>query len=213
MNCDEFRAAVLAGEEDGSTAAHLESCPACRSRTASLRGMQDVLGQPVLWEEPSPELGSQVSALIGSARNSAVSEGSRGRRWWLVGAAAVLLAMVVGSLVLTGGPAPDWEAALPATDRAPNATAVVQGWNEAAGTRMVLDVDGLAPAPDGYMYEFWLSDGPRHISAGTFRSGGQVELWAGVRRADFPRLWITLEPLDEDESPSEHTLLDSGYRG
>lgn len=213
MNCDEFRATVLAGEEDGSTAAHLDSCPACRSQTASLRGMRDVLSEPIVWEEPSPELGSQVAALVGSVHRTAAPERPGRSRLWLVAVAAVVLAVVSGSFVLAGGSGPDWEAALPATDRAPNAVAVVRGWNEAAGTRMVLDVEGLAPAPDGYVYEFWLSDGPRHISAGTFRSGGQVELWAGVFRANYPRLWVTLEPLDEDESPSPETLLDTGYQG
>jgi hypothetical protein len=75
---------------------------------------------------------------------------------------------------------------------------------------MLLSVDGLEGAPDGYVYEFWLSEGPLHISAGTFTASGDIELWSGVSRADFPRLWVTLEPLDEDESPSSHTVLDTG---
>ena len=75
---------------------------------------------------------------------------------------------------------------------------------------MVVAIEGLNPAPDGFVYEFWLSDGPVHISAGTFHSDGEIELWSGVSRADFPRLWITLEPLDEDESPSGNTVLDTG---
>jgi hypothetical protein len=75
---------------------------------------------------------------------------------------------------------------------------------------MLLSVDCLKPAPPGFTYEMWLSDGPVHISAGTFRTGGEVKLWAGVPRSDFPRLWVTLEPLDEDSSPSVATVLDTG---
>jgi hypothetical protein len=74
---------------------------------------------------------------------------------------------------------------------------------------MLLTVDGLERAPDGYVYEFWLSQGPLHISAGTFTASGEIELWSGVPRAAFPRLWVTLEPLDEDESPSGQTVLDT----
>jgi len=210
MNCEEFRVAVLAGEEDGSTAAHVDSCPACRSQAASLRGMRDVLAEPIVWEEPSPELGSHVAALIGTARRTSDPEAKSRSRLWLVAVAAAVLAVVVGSVAMMQRSAPDWEIALPATERAPTAVAVIRGWNEEAGTRMELEVEGLAPAPAGYTYEFWLSNGPRHVSAGTFRSEGQVELWAGVTRADFPRLWVTLEPLDEDESPSPETVLDTG---
>jgi hypothetical protein len=124
-------------------------------------------------------------------------------------AAAALLAAFVGLYAIAGPNAPDWEVAVPGTDLAPGATAMVSGWNTDSGTRMVVEVDGLTPAPAGYMYEFWLSNGPIHISAGTFRSPGEVELWSGVARAAFPRLWITLEPIDEDESPSGQTVLDT----
>ena len=77
---------------------------------------------------------------------------------------------------------------------------------------MLLAVNGLDPAPDGYIYEFWLSDGPRYVSAGTFRAGGVVELWVGVSRRDFPRMWVTLEPIDTDAGPSSATVLDTGYQ-
>jgi hypothetical protein len=214
MNCEEFRASVLAGEENAAGVAHLESCASCRSQIGRLREMQSTLGDPLLWEEPSPELGDQIEVLIGSAtRSEDETAPARPHWWWAIAAAVAAIVVAVGSLIVAGGPAPDWEIALPATGLAPNAAATVSGWNEEAGTRMLLDVDGLDPAPQGYMYEFWLSDGPVHISAGTFRSGGAVELWAGVHRADFPRLWVTLEPIDDDESPAAATVLDTGYSG
>lgn len=212
MNCDEFRAAILAGEANERTAGHAEACPACRSHVDELKELHLVLAEPALWDEPSPELGSRVESLIGAAATGGAAgtfAGSKRRRLWAAAVAAAVI-LIVSSAVAMRGDDPDWEVALPATELAPNASASVSGWNEAAGTRMVVHIEGLDPAPAGYMYEFWLSDGPLHISAGTFRSGGNVELWSGVARASFPRLWVTLEPIDEDESPSPATVLDTG---
>jgi len=214
MNCDEFRSAVLGGQEDESTRAHEATCAACHSHTADLRAAAAALADPVVWEEPSPELGAQIEALIGSAAKRgdgpAVSSPKWRPRWIAVAGIAASLIVVLAVFGLSRSPAPDWEVALPATDLAPGAVSTVQGWNEDSGTRMIVAIEGLAPAPDGFVYEFWLSDGPIHISAGTFRTGGEIELWSGVSRADFPRLWITLEEVDEDESPSRHTVLDTG---
>jgi hypothetical protein len=112
--------------------------------------------------------------------------------------------------IAIGSPSPDWVVSMPGTDLAAQASSTVSGWNTDSGTRMLLSIEGLDPAPDGYVYELWLSKGPVHVSAGTFTAAGDVELWAGVTRADFPRLWVTLEPLDEDESPSRSTVLDTG---
>lgn len=211
MNCDEFRAAVLGGDEDELTAVHEAGCVTCRLRASDLRTAFGAMSSPAVWEEPARELGGQVGALIGVAAGRGNDEAvlvDRSEHKWLVAvgiAAAVVL--LVGLFALNRSPAPDWEVALPGTDLAPNATGTVQGWNEASGTRMVVAIEGLAPAPNGFVYELWLSSGPIHVSAGTFHSGGEIELWSGVTRADYPRLWITLESVDEDESPSGETVL------
>ena len=212
MNCEEYRAAVLAGEETDASRIHRQECPACRSHHDDLVEMRRALSDPGLWEEPSPELGIQIDALINHAADGDWRKQSTGHLGWWAALAVAVAALIVGigSFLALREPAPDWEIALPATDQAPNAVAQVRGWNTDSGTRMVLEVEGLAPAPEGFMYEFWLSEGPLHISAGTFRTGGEIELWAAVRRADFPRLWVTLEPIDEDESPYPTTVLDTG---
>lgn len=211
MNCDEFRAAVLAGDEDAETHRHEEGCPVCRALGGELRAAHRSLADPIVWEEPSAELKEQVMTLIGNAADPRAAN-RRGLSWgWLATAAVVaVMAITAGLIGLTRADSPDWEVALPATELAPNAIATVSGWNEEAGTRMIVDIAGLAPAPAGSFYEFWLSDGPIHISAGTFQTSGVIELWSGVARADYPRLWITLEPIDEDESPTNHTVLDTG---
>lgn len=209
MNCDEFRAQYLAGEDDESTAAHLAECAACRSRREDLEGDRTALMDPAIWEEPPPELENQVVALIVGNRGRGPVRGGRLERWVRPLAAAAVVVVAVGLYGLLQTPSPDWEVAMPGTDLAPLAASTVAGWNTDAGTRMILAVEGLSPAPDGYVYEFWLSDGPLHISAGTFTADGEIELWSGVSRADFPRLWVTLEPLDDDESPSGQTVLDT----
>ena len=128
----------------------------------------------------------------------------------VAGVAAVAL-LVAGSWALLRSPAPDWEVALPGTEHAPEAMGVVRGWNVAGGsTRLTLEVSGLDPAPAGTFYEFWFSEGSRHISSGTFTVADGTEMWVGVARKDFPRLWITLEPIDDDESPSGLTVMDTG---
>lgn len=209
MNCDEFRAQYLAGENGDATDAHLTGCAACRSRHPDLEAGRIALMDPAIWEEPPPELQDQVIALIAGNQSRAPTGVGRLERWVRPLVAAAVVVVAVGLYGVLRSPSPDWEVAMPGTDLAPLATSTVAGWNTDAGTRMILAVKGLDPAPDGFVYEFWLSDGPLHISAGTFSADGEIELWAGVTRAEFPRLWVTLEPLDDDESPSGHTVLDT----
>lgn len=209
MNCDEFRAQYLAGEDDEATGAHLAGCGACRSRQADLEAGRRALSDPAIWEEPPPELENQVVALITGNHNRNTAGVGRPERWIRLLAAAAAVLVVVGLYEVLRPPSPDWEVVMPGTSLAPLATSTVTGWNTQSGTRMVLAVDNLDPAPPGYVYEFWLSQGPLHISAGTFTAGGEIDLWTGVTRADFPRLWVTLEPLDDDQSPSGYTVLDT----
>jgi hypothetical protein len=209
MNCDEFRAHYLAGENDAATTEHLAGCAACRSRRADLEAGRRALVDPATWEEPPPELEDQVIALITGNADRTSTGLRRLERWVRPLVAAAVVVVAVGLYGVLRIPSPDWEVAIPGTDLAPLAMSVVAGWNTDAGTRMVVTVEGLDPAPDGFVYEFWLSDGPLHISAGTFSAGGEIELWSGVTRAEFPRLWVTLEPINDDESPSGRTVLDT----
>lgn len=206
MTCEECRVRLLAGDENEEVHRHLESCASCRAERPALESSRMLLGDPSLWEEPEPALGDQVVSLI-----SGVTPTLPRPRWWQATVAvAALAAVVLGSIALFRSPSPDWEVPIPGTDLAPLAMGTVKGWNTDSGTRMLLEVDGLEAAPEGYFYEFWLSEGPVHISAGTFTTAEEVELWAAVARADFPRLWITLEPIDDDESPTRQTVLDTG---
>ena len=209
MNCDESRSLFLASEFTDQVLAHFESCPACRSIRADLETDRITLGDPATWEEPSSELEDQIVALVGGTQRDESRRDGWPQRVVRPLAAAAAVVVVFGLFAVLRTPSPDWEVEMPGTDLAVQATSIVRGWNTEAGTRMILTVDGLDPAPAGYVYEFWLSEGPLHISAGTFAAGGEIELWSGVRRSDFPRLWVTLEPVDDDESPSGTTVLDT----
>lgn len=209
MNCDEFRAQRVAGTDAPEMDAHLAECAACRSQLDSLDAAHEALVDRATWEEPSPELRNQVATLITSAPGAPAEMASPWRRWFRTAAAAAVVVLIIGLAAWLRPTPPHWEVAMPGTDLAPNATSTVAGWNTDRGTRMVLTVRGLDPAPEGFFYEMWLSDGPVHISAGTFTGSGEIELWTGVSRGDFPRLWVTLEPIDENESPTDSTVLDT----
>lgn len=209
MNCDEYRARYLGGEEDGMTGTHLAGCASCRAVHSDLESVRRTLMDPVVWEEPPAELENQIVALISGQRTDEKPGTGWFERWSRPLAAAAVFVVAVGLYAWLRTQPADWEVAMPGTDLAPGATSTVSGWNTEAGTRMIVAVEGLGPAPSGSVYELWLSEGPLHISAGTFTGDGEIEMWSGVSRADFPRLWVTLEPLDEDESPSGHTVLDT----
>jgi hypothetical protein len=210
MKCDDARSAYLAGEATTDQLRHLDTCAQCSAVRIGLDAIGASLTDDMFWAEPPPDFENRLVGLIEG--RSQVPTRARSLRWWgsAAGVAAAVAAAVITVWMVTRSQPADWEVALPGTAEAPYATGVVQGWNEPGGTRLALEVTGLPEAPAGSVYELWLSEGSRHISSGTFVAAERVELWVGVARRDFPRLWITLEPLDEDESPSGVTVMDTG---
>lgn len=212
MRCEDVRAALLAGDTDApeqmAVEAHLAGCRACRADQPFIDRLRTVLASPSLWEEPASDLGDRIVGSLQQRRDSAdsVRVGS-----WVAAAAAVLVLVATGyGLTRFGSSAPDWTVDLALVEPLPNAVAVVDGWVTDTGTRMVIEISGINEAPDGHYYEIWLTalDG-RHVSAGTFTGPGTVTAFAGVRRADFPRLWITLESVDGELGPSSETYFDT----
>lgn len=173
------------------------------------------LDDDALWVVPDADLETSIMAAIADDTGYTASRSrspARRLRWLgpLVAAAAAAAIVFIAS---TGQAEPDWTVALGGTDAAPDASALVSGWNEESGTRVELDITGLAPAPDGFIYELWFSADEVHVSAGTFHGDGtDAILWAGVARGDFPRVWITLEPLDDDPGPGLN-ILDTAVLG
>jgi hypothetical protein len=166
--------------------------------------LKEILSSEAVWVEPPPELGARIQGLAGISQPLGAL---RRLRVWLP-AAVTLLVLVVGAFLTFDRP--DWEIDLVATSEAPLASAVVRGWNEAEGTRLRLEVNGLDHAAPGMYYEIWLtSPAGMHVSGGTFAGDGVVTAIVGVRRGDFPRIWITRESLDDDSGPSPETIFDS----
>lgn len=210
MNCEEFQAEYLSGANGAAATAHLTTCPVCRSEITHLDRIRRDLADPMLWEKPSADLGDRVvESVMAVARPPAHPvAGSRRVRLVSVAAAAVVTVASLGiwQVVSTR---PDWTLELIATAQAPDAAAAVEGWNAETGTRMEIRVDGLPPTGANAYYEVWMTaaDG-RHVSAGSFRSSGTITVWSGVRRSEFPRIWITLEPNDADPTPSRDVVFD-----
>jgi hypothetical protein len=207
MNHDEFRAAYLEGRVGEEEERHLRGCLECRRATPQLDASRAVLSDPTVWDEPPPELRDRVVAAFERERPAPPRAS---RRWLRVAAPAAVVAMAVAAWVVTRPPPPDWTVDLPGVEQAAGAIGTVRGWNVDAGTRMEVEVDDLPAAPAGFVYEFWMSQGRNHVSAGSFLDAGSVELVAGVSRKDFPRLWITLEPLDGNTAPTGAVVLDTG---
>lgn len=223
MTCEEFQRLYLSGqiwsgqswpgEMSSAGEEHLRGCADCQRATPELEVLRARLGDPAVWEPPGSDLRPRVvSAVVGAARPVGVSKRST-RRWWFAGAAAALVIGVVAAsfLVIRGRPADaDWEVSLYANAAVPGAVVSVHGWNIGTGTRLRLDVEGLAPAGPSEYYAIWMSSmNGQHVPAGTFRESGRIDAWSGVTRADFPRIWITLEPDDGDERLTGATVVDT----
>jgi hypothetical protein len=192
---------------------------------AELADLTALLNRAEPWGDPPRELEDRVVAAIAAeagaepaSQPTSLAE-HRSRRTWsasrLLGAAAALVAIVAGVAVLARGSDDDGVAfALEGTEAAPDASATANVSATPAGLKILLNADGLPGAPDGYMYEAWVGDGVLVVSAGTFhlRGGsGVIELWAGVTDRSFQRLWITLEPIDDDADSSGDVRLRGNY--
>jgi hypothetical protein len=169
-----------------------------------------LLDDPAVWAEVPAGMRARVlDAAAGAAatrpphappRHVAPPTVPAWRRPVLLAAAAVVVVClaVAGGLRLVGDePAEGVEVALSGTDEAPAATATARLRDEPAGVAVVLDVDGLPPAPDGTFYEAWLVGDLGKVSAGTFHQRGDqddIQLWLGVDPGDYEAITVTRQP-------------------
>ena len=214
MRCEEARAAMISGADIEPVRQHLATCRVCRSEQPMWARLSSTLASHSLWEEPSPDLSDRILQTVRGHEERSQTERrtqpEHQRTALLAGVAVALLISLVGTFFATRSLAADWEMTLVTSEEHSEATALVRGWSTAMGTRMVVDIVGIEDAPSGSYYEIWMTapDG-RHISAGTFTGSGRVTAFAGVRRADYPRIWITLETADTDLGPSHETYFDT----
>lgn len=206
MTCDELQARYLAEGPETAWEAHLGGCEACRVARPDLDGLRRRLSDPGLWQWPDPALESRVVASIAGAPHAGDAP-ARSRRAWAIAAVAALLTILVG--VVGASTRPDWEVGLEAVAAPPGASAVMHGWNTESGTRLRLEIEGIDSLEQGSYYEIWLTsaDGS-HVSAGTFRSGGTIDAWVAVTRADFPRIRVTVGT-GSDPGPSARVVFDT----
>ncbi|MDH3518414.1 MAG: anti-sigma factor [Acidimicrobiia bacterium] len=204
MRCEEFRAAWLAGERSTAVVDHGKGCAVCRDSVPALDRSAALLSDPAMWEEPSDGAWERISGLIeGSPPPPRAGQVVK----FAVAAMVGLIVSAAGFLAISAERAPDWELDLVAIDSAGSAS--VAGWNTTTGSRMVLMIDGVEEPVAGTYYELWLSDGPRHISAGSFSASGEIELSVAVARRDYPRVWITLEASDGVPGIGGPTVFDT----
>ncbi len=129
----------------------------------------------------------------------------------LAGIAAVLLAVVGVSWVVTREPAPAPVATFrmdPLDDRAPSP---VSGSIVAAdaGQAVDVDLDSLPPPPGGSFYELWLLDldQGRLVSLGPVGPDGTFTVPIAVADGTWPTIDVSIEPADGDPAHSGDSVL------
>ena len=184
---------------------------------------------------PSPDLPADRPAPDRSAPGGPADEGGqtgkvidarhRFRRGGLVlgAAAAVVVVLALGWAVLQSsdpdtGPGGGELVALAPTDLAPpDAAAEADISALGGGTQIILNVEGLPPAPEGFYYEAWLRKSPEvGVSAGTFHlRGGDTEivLWSGVSTEDYPLVTVTLQEEGAGAESSGQVVLAGKVKG
>ena len=212
MTDDERRIRYLAGE---GSADELDP-----QERADLDALLALVADPALWAEPSADLEPRVMAAVaaeqrgthrrepaGSLRANHRSA-SRATRWigpFLAGAAAA--AAVVLGVTFLGRDSGGTTVALAATELAPDATGHAVITEEDSGLRIELHATGLPRREGTEFYQAWLRGESGLVPIGTFHTGDDVVLWAGVSLADFPTLTITKEVVGDQESSGERVLV------
>ena len=97
--------------------------------------------------------------------------------------------------------------ALAATELAPEAAGRAVITEEDSGLRIELHATGLPRREGNEFYQAWLRGESGLVPIGTFHTGDDVVLWAGVTLDDFPTLTITREAVGDQESSGERVLV------
>jgi hypothetical protein len=174
----------------------------------------DLLADPRLWGEPPADIADHVVTVIRS-ENGAVAPDRPATmvpRWTrpaLLGAAAVVALMVAGIVVLSavgGGPGgAQVAAALTPTGLVPEVDGGEAEFTESdSGVAIALDAPTLPRLEGERYYEAWVVTVDEHVvTVGTFRSGSDVLLWAGVDLGDIRAFSITRERAEAGDSAEQ----------
>jgi hypothetical protein len=211
---------LVTGDDAEARAVSVSAWSPDRAQLDRVRGL---LADDAMWAAPPPELIDQIVDRIDKPPASwATVRGGVHRRWALVGGLSAAAALVVALMVTRGmtGTAGDTggrEVAMSGTELAPEASATAHVSETPSGVSIILRVEGLDPAAEGFYYQAWVKGPAGLVAIGTFhvRHGEDVpvELWSGVAAASYPDFTVTLEPEDGDPASSGQRVLTGSISG
>ena len=215
---------LLLGELPPATAVavdrHLAACDPCRRDLAAVAvassALRDISRLPFA---EAPDLPPMRLPADDPDRADLTAPSRRDRRQrsrWLLGAAAVLVALLLGVGAFTIGRDRDAGRGQTVALGAPaagGATAEARMRGAGDDQIMTMTAQGLPRPPAGAYYEVWLvGDGGQELPVGVLAPNGEgvwslpAEVAARYRAID-----VTLEPADGDPSRSDRTVLRGSY--
>lgn len=184
--------------------------------------LASLLASGAVWAEADPEVETRIvndiSASVQAQPRSPSAPGRSDRRHLrlIAAVAALFLIAGVGIGLLAADDGGGETVALDGTDLAAGASATARLEEQPAGLRVLLDVDGLAPAAVGRYYQAWVrNDAGGAVTIGTFHNHGadEVELWAGVDAATYPIITVTLQQVGGGAESSGQVVLQGRSNG
>jgi Anti-sigma-K factor rskA len=169
-----------------------------------------LLADPSMWVVPSAGLAERVVTAVqheASPSRSVVSLQDRRSRLSaptaaLLGAAAASV-LTLGAVRFMSRTPVQATSALVAPATKPGATGSANMRETNSGWEIRLNAPDLKRLDKPFYYEAWVFSAKGDISIGTFHSGTDVVLWAGVELDEYPELIITIE--EEDNNPVAST--------
>jgi hypothetical protein len=190
---------------------------------------------PTPVETMTPDATTPVETPVPDARHASTATRAESRarsRWFtrpgtlaagIAAAAALFIGGGVVGTAVSGGFAPstvtDVSAAglaeITAADDSQRSTVPVEGggtatlvWSNTLGRSAVV-VDGLAPLPDGKVYEAWYIDAEGAAPAGTFTASGDGTSWHVLAGAMSPgdAIGVTVEPAGGSKAPTTDPII------
>jgi hypothetical protein len=181
---------------------------------AELDELRRLFASPSTWDDPPPELADDIVAQIRAEVPDVLPTtvpGRRRRSWIrpvLTAAAAVVLAVAAGAVIVTRDGDDGESFTLAETEVIPGASGIATVESTGSGLSISLTIEGLPPAEPGTFYQAWMRSDIGSIPIGTFhaRQGdGPIELWSGVEVADYPTMTVTIQ--EESAGPESSGIV------
>jgi Anti-sigma-K factor rskA len=186
--------------------------------------IEELLALPSVWVEPSQDLPTQALAdwqahilttsplpVAGRSVGSISTVAKPTLRKTMIGAgllgAAAATLIFLGIGIVRRAPSPNLRIAFTATALAPNAQGKADLRETDSGWEVKLDTRELGRLDDGRYYEAWLEGPKGTVSLGTFHTGANVTLWAGVEVDEYETMAITIEQEDGATTSSFKRVL------